>query len=122
MKYFPPLLLAICMIGCSIAASRHAPGGPYYFARAITYQGYNPTDELTKAQAEELASRGYAYYVGYFDAVGRLSRIVKVYRGETVLDKEVTYDTNGRMVAAREGVSDQNEEMRASQPSDAATR
>ena len=91
-------LLAIVMWGCSTTSAAkfsHKPGEPYYFRSAITYQGYRPSGELTKAQADELAEQGYAFYIAYFNSLGKPNRILKIYNGKTVLDQEIKYDANG---------------------------
>ena len=94
----PVSVLAIFLWGCltaSIAKYSHKPGEPYYFWSAITYQGYRPSGELTKAEADELAEQGGAYYIASFNFLEKPNRILKIYKGKTVLDQEIKYDANG---------------------------
>ena len=47
------------------------------------------------------ASRqGAAYLIGYFDGCGRLTRAVKMYRGEVFFDYAYRYHANGRLKSA----------------------
>ena len=56
---------------------------------------------ITKEEADAVAARGAAYLIGYFDADGRLMRVVKMLRGEVFFDFEYTYHPNGRRKSAK---------------------
>lgn len=95
MKTKPIIILLICIglagvslmvwAGCKSVGNKHQPNEPYYFKSGITYQGYCPTREMTKAQANEVASRGYAYIISFFDTDGDPIKMLRVYKGETNL-------------------------------------
>jgi hypothetical protein len=50
---------------------------------------------MTKAEADEIANQGYAYYIAYFNSSGKPIRHLKFYKGKMLLDQEITYDDNG---------------------------
>lgn len=80
------IVLAACRERC-----QHAPGGPYYFESAVDYSGWCPKREISKAQANELAKDGYAYYVATYDANGNPTNIDKIYQGRTEAHIELLY-------------------------------
>ena len=82
-KIIAIIALLSFLFGCKPSEPSHQPGGPYYFKSGVTYQGYRPTGEITKPEADQLAAQGYAYYISHFDAEGKPTRILKVYKGET---------------------------------------
>ena len=57
--------------------------------------------EITKEEADALGARGAVYLTGYFDANGRLTRVVKLLRGEVFFEYLYTYHPNGRLKSAR---------------------
>jgi hypothetical protein len=57
--------------------------------------------KVTKEEADAAAARGSAYLIGYFDADGRLTRVVKMLRGAVFFDFEYTYHPNGRRKSAK---------------------
>ena len=67
------IVLTACRERC-----HHAPGGPYCFESAVDYWGWRPKREISKAQANELAKDGYAYYVATYDADGNPTNIDKI--------------------------------------------
>ena len=46
-------------------------------------------------------ARGNAYLFGYFDADGKLVRVVKMLRGSVFFDFEYAYHPNGKCKSAR---------------------
>ena len=53
---------------------------------------------LTKEQADDNAARGYAYYIGYYDADGKkLLRSVKMLRGAVNFEHVYTYYPSGNL-------------------------
>jgi len=56
---------------------------------------------ITKDEAEALHAQGNAYLVGYFDRDGKLTRVIKMYRGAVFFDFAYAYHTNGRLKNAR---------------------
>jgi uncharacterized protein DUF6156/RHS repeat protein len=69
------------------------------------WSGYHhpiaPGRRITKQKAEALAAEGAAYLIGYFDTDGKLTRIVKLLRGEFLFEYAYTYHPNGRLKSAR---------------------
>jgi hypothetical protein len=53
--------------------------------------------KITKEQADVLAADGYAYLIGYFDANGKLLRVVKMLRGAVFFEYAYTYHANGKL-------------------------
>lgn len=102
-------IVCILVVGLSACKTRHnyRPGGPYYFKGGITYEGYFPTEEISKADADTLASEGFAYYTAYFNDNKRPTIIQKYYRGATTktelyyqeqnLVKVVNTDSDGKI-------------------------
>jgi|GEM_PF-2148903 hypothetical protein len=87
-------------LGCSSTPPEysHKPGVPYYFAGTVTKpRGIDPHGEMTKTEAEEIANRGGAYSVAYFNSSGKPIRHLKFYKGKMLLDQEITYDDNGNV-------------------------
>ena len=80
----------ITFLGCK----RYSPGVEYYFKSGVTYQGYRPTGEISKSEAEQLAQKGYAYYIAYFNEEGKPIKIFKVYNGTTSLYWQYEFDKN----------------------------
>lgn len=78
----------------------HQPGGPYYFKRGVTYQGYRPNEQITKAEADSLAADGYAYYVAFFNSDGLPTNVKKVLKGKVEFTADLTW-TNRKPVSSR---------------------
>jgi hypothetical protein len=57
-------------------------------------------NRISKAQADALDAHGAVYMTGYFDGDSRLTRVVKMYRGEMFFDYRYEYDANGRLKSA----------------------
>jgi len=57
--------------------------------------------KVTKEEADATAAEGAAYLIGYFDANGRLTRVIKMLRGAVFFDFEYTYHPNGRRRSAK---------------------
>lgn len=85
MKNVVALVILLSLSGCASSKLSHEPGGPYYFKSGVTYKGYRPTGEITKAEADSLADKGNAYYMAHFGPEGNPAKILKVYRGQTNL-------------------------------------
>ena len=111
------LLAIVCslvVVGLSACKIKHnyRPGGPYYFKGGITYEGHFPYDEISKAEADSLASQGYAYYTAYFNDYKLPTLIQKHYKGITTktdlyytgqnLIKVVETDSNGKVTNVEE--------------------
>jgi hypothetical protein len=56
---------------------------------------------MTKEEADGFAAKGAVYLVGYYDADGKLIRVVKFLRGEVFFEYLYTYHPNGRIKSAR---------------------
>jgi Family of unknown function (DUF6156) len=62
--------------------------------------------KITKEEADAFAAKGYAYLIGYFDADGRLVRVVKILRGEVFFDFVYAYYPNRKLRSATVTASD----------------
>jgi hypothetical protein len=58
-------------------------------------------NRITKEEADAFAAKGTVYLTGYFDADGRLIRVVKFLRGEVFFEYQYTYHPNGRIKSAK---------------------
>jgi uncharacterized protein DUF6156 len=58
------------------------------------------TNRITKEEADAIAARGNAYLIGYYDADGKLTRVIKMLRGEVFFDYAYAYHPNGRRKSA----------------------
>jgi hypothetical protein len=56
--------------------------------------------KITKEQADALAAEGSAYLIGYFDANGKLLRVVKMLHGSVFFEYVYTYYHNGKRQSA----------------------
>ncbi len=85
-----------------VPANRHHDPIEYY----RTWGGYRqpivPVDKITKEEAEVQAAAGYVYYVCHFDADGKLTRVIKMLRGEVSFDLVYTYRPNGKLKTSTE--------------------
>lgn len=61
-----------------------------------------PVDEITKEKAEAQAAAGYANYICHFDADGKLTRVIKMLRGEVSFDLVYTYCPKGKLKTSME--------------------
>ncbi len=68
--------------GCNSNSHYYRPGEPYYFKHGETYQGFQPNKQITKAEADALATSGYAYTIAYFDSEGLPTNVLKIYPGK----------------------------------------
>ncbi len=62
--------------------------------------------KITKAEADAVAAKGYAYVIGYFDADSRLVRVVKMLRGEVFFEFVYAYYPNRKLRSATVTASD----------------
>jgi hypothetical protein len=58
-------------------------------------------NKITKDEADAVAATGAAYVIGYYDADGRLTRVVKMLRGAVFFDFAYAYHPNGKLMSAR---------------------
>jgi hypothetical protein len=58
-------------------------------------------NRITKEEADAAAASGYAYVIGYFDAGGKLTRVVKMLRGAVFFDFAYAYHPNGKLMSAK---------------------
>jgi hypothetical protein len=56
--------------------------------------------KITKEEADAIAAAGNAYLIGYFDADGKLARVVKMLRGEVFFEIVYAYYPNGKRRSA----------------------
>ena len=72
----------------------HKPGGPYYYKGYVNdaRKPFQPMDELTKQQAEELKSRDYAYYEAYYNNDGHIIKFIKYYNDQIMFQEEYMYE------------------------------
>lgn len=56
--------------------------------------------KITEAEAQAIAARG-AYLIGYFDAEGRLIRVVKMLNDRVFFEHAYAYHPNGRLAQVR---------------------
>jgi len=72
----------------------HKPGGPYYYQSYANdaRKPFQPIEELTKQQVEELKERGYAYYEAYYNNDGHITKFIKYYNDQIMFQEEYTYD------------------------------
>jgi hypothetical protein len=57
-------------------------------------------NKVTKEEAEAIGAAGAAYLIGYFDAEGKLTRVVKMLRGAVFFEYLYTYHPNGKRRSA----------------------
>ncbi len=57
-------------------------------------------NRIAKEDADALHARGAAYLIGYFDGDGRLTRAIKMCRGEVFFDYLYRYHPNGKLKSA----------------------
>lgn len=89
-------IVCISLIGCNKDYSYH-PGEPYYYkSDIVNYQPFQPSDEITKEEAEQLYRDGYAYYIAYFNSDGNPTIIEKHYHGKIDRKSELFYE-NGKL-------------------------
>jgi hypothetical protein len=62
--------------------------------------------KITKAEADAVAAKGYAYVIGYFDADGKLVRVVKMLRGEVFFEFVYAYYPSRKLRSATVTASD----------------
>jgi hypothetical protein len=98
------LILLVLVVGAGFAGwiawqrapRKHDP--VEYFAG---WDGYGLpirlTHRITREEAEAIAARGNAYLIGYFDENNRLTRNVKMLRGEVFFEHVYEYYPNGRL-------------------------
>ena len=58
-------------------------------------------DRITKEEAQALSAKGAAYLIGYYADDGRLTRAVKLDRGEFLFEYRYNYYPNGRLKRVR---------------------
>jgi hypothetical protein len=85
---FFSVMTSCLLAGCASKSSTDHSFGPYYYMSAPPKEGYEPPGDLTRKEAEEIAARGYPYYVTYFDSKGKPDKILKVSGGETEVLQE----------------------------------
>lgn len=90
MKIFPRILaFSLLLCGCVTKSGTPASPGPYYYMSAPSDdEEYEPPGDLSREEAEEIAARGFPYYVAYFDSKGKPDKILKISAGETQVLQE----------------------------------
>ena len=89
-------LIYISLFGCNEEYKYHS-GGPYYYKSDIAnHQPFRPNEEITKNEANELADKGYSYYIAFFNDNGRPTTIEKYYKGKMDRKSELFYE-NGKL-------------------------
>jgi hypothetical protein len=94
------LVLAALAVQVSLAKARHDPV-EYYMG----WRGYRhpitPEHRISKEEADALTAKGAAYLIGHFDGDGKLTGVVKLYRGKFFFEYLYAYHPNGRLQRAR---------------------
>ncbi len=94
------LVLAALAVQASLAKARHERT-EYYMG----WRGYRhpitPKHRITKEEADALTAKGAAYLIGHYDGDGRLTGVVKLYRGKFLFEYLYAYYPNGRLQRAR---------------------
>jgi hypothetical protein len=92
--------IALVLSGIAGAGETHDP--VEYFSR---WSGYSHPIHLrrkiSEEQAQALAAAGNAHVIGYFDAGGKLTRVVKMLRGAVFFEFTYSYHPNGKLAQAR---------------------
>jgi hypothetical protein len=92
------LVLAALAVRVSLAKASHDPV-EYYMG----WRGYRhpitPEHRITKEEADALTARGAAYLIGHYDGDGKLTGVVRLYRGKFFFEYLYAYHPNG--IAAR---------------------
>ena len=78
------------------ARRRHDPV-EYYMGWGGYHHPIVLEHRITREQADALAAEGSAYLIGHFDADGKLTRVVKLLRGEFFFEYLYDYHPNGRL-------------------------
>jgi YD repeat-containing protein len=73
----------------------------YYMGWGGTRHPITPQNRITREEAQALAARGAAYLIAYYADDGRLTRAVKLDRGEFFFEYRYTYHPNGRLKRVR---------------------
>lgn len=87
-KLLGALLVSCVLGGCATKKDNPIPRGPYFYMSAPSDDGYQPPGDLSESEAEEIAARGYTYYVAFFDPKGKPEKILKVSNRETEVLQE----------------------------------
>ncbi len=105
------LILLIVAIGLAVAAlfvraaliranRKHDPI-EYYRGWGGYWHPIGLQNKMTKEETDAFAAKGAVYLVGYYDADGKLMRVVKFLRGEVFFEYLYTYHPNGKIKSAR---------------------
>jgi hypothetical protein len=104
------LILLIVAVGLVVAAllvratlltaSRKHDPIEYYRGWGGYWHPIGLQNKMTKEEADAFAATGAVYLVGYYDADGKLIRVVKFLRGEVCFEFLYTYHRNGRIKSA----------------------
>jgi hypothetical protein len=54
-------------------------------------------NKITKEEADAVAAEGFAYLIGYFDADGKPTRVVKMLRGSVFFEFVYAYHPSGKL-------------------------
>lgn len=73
----------------------------YYLGWGGYWHPIGLQNRITKEEADAYAARGAVYLIGYYDANGRLMRVVKYLRGAVFFEYLYTYHPNGKLQSAR---------------------
>ena len=115
MLFFPTAVTGAAIFALAVWSARrwlrrrrkHDPV-EYYLSFAGYRHPVTLTNRITKMEAEALAAKGAAYYIGYFED-GELHRVVKIYRGAILYEHNYVYASNGKLKSRkhidREGVT-----------------
>ena len=87
--------LALVMVGSARTRRQHDPV-EYYRGWSGYRHPIHLDNQITREEAEAIGAAGAAYLIGSFDADGRLTRVVKMMRGEVFFEYDYTYYPNGK--------------------------
>jgi hypothetical protein len=94
------LVLAALAVRFARARWKHDPV-EYYVGWDGDRHPITPLDRITREDAKALAAKGAAYLIGYYADDSRLTRVVKLDRGEFVCEYRYNYYPNGRLKRVR---------------------
>jgi hypothetical protein len=91
--------LAVCFV--LMRTKRHHDPVEYYRGWGGYRHPIGLQSRISKDEADAFAAKGAAWLTGYYDESGRLTRAVKMYRGELFFEYGYAYHPNGRLRSAR---------------------
>jgi len=94
------MAVALLLVRSLPARRKHDPV-EYYMGWGGYHHPISLQHRITREQADALAAEGSAYLIGHFDAGGRLTRVVKLLRGEFFFEYLYDYHPNGRLKSTK---------------------